>query len=163
MATPDFIRDLRTSIGHELLWLPGVSAVVFDDQGRVLLGKRADTGGWSVIGGIPEPGEQPAETAVREVYEETAVRVVPESVVLVETMPPTRYPNGDVCQFMDVTLRCRAVGGAAQVNDDESLAVAWFAVDALPQLDDYALSRIKRALESGPAWFQGQGVDPQES
>ena len=40
--------------------LPGVSAVVFDDEGRVLLGRRADTGKWSVIGGIPEPGEQPA-------------------------------------------------------------------------------------------------------
>ncbi|MFE3647979.1 MULTISPECIES: NUDIX hydrolase [unclassified Streptomyces] len=155
MAIPEFIRDLRTDIGTKLLWLPGVSAVVFDDAGRVLLGKRADTGGWSVIGGIPEPGEQPAETAVREVYEETAVHVVPEGVVLVETMPPTHYPNGDVCQFMDVTLRCRAVGGTARVNDDESLEVGWFPVDALPALDDYALSRIKKALEAGPTWFQG--------
>ncbi|GFE25410.1 NUDIX hydrolase [Streptomyces nigrescens] len=168
MATPDFIRDLRNSIGRQLLWLPGVSAVVFDGQGRVLLGKRVDTGGWSVIGGIPEPGEQPAETAVREVYEETAVRVVPEGIVLVETMPPTHYPNGDVCQFMDVTLRCRAVGGEAQVNDDESLEVGWFAVDALPELEEYALTRIKRALEAGPAWFHGMeeerpGRHPEEA
>ncbi|MGW7577566.1 NUDIX hydrolase [Streptomyces sp. NPDC054765] len=162
MATPDFIRDLRKTIGRQLLWLPGVSAVVFDGQGRVLLGRRADTGGWSVIGGIPEPGEQPAETAVREVYEETAVRVVPEGVVLIETMPPTHYPNGDVCQFMDVTLRCRAVGGEAKVNDDESLEVGWFAVDALPELEEYALTRIKRALEAGPAWFHGMGEEPEE-
>ncbi|MER6304881.1 NUDIX domain-containing protein [Streptomyces sp. NPDC001657] len=155
MATPEFIRDLRSSIGRQLLWLPGVSAVVFDDDGRVLLGRRADTGGWSVIGGIPEPGEQPAETAVREVYEETAVRVVPEGVVLVETMPPTEYPNGDICQFMDVTLRCRAVGGQARVNDDESLEVGWFTMDALPELDAYALTRIRRAVAAGPTWFHG--------
>ncbi|WP_411142713.1 NUDIX hydrolase [Streptomyces sp. x-80] len=160
MATPDFIHDLRTSIGQQLLWLPGVSAVVFDDAGRVLLGKRADTGGWSVIGGIPEPGEQPAETAVREVYEETAVRVVPERVVLVEAMPPVRYPNGDRCQFMDVTLRCRATGGTARVNDDESLDVGWFAVDDLPAVHDYALTRIERALQDGPTWFRGMGEDP---
>ncbi|MFG2830360.1 NUDIX domain-containing protein [Streptomyces sp. NPDC048434] len=160
MATPDFIRDLRSSIGRQLLWLPGVSAVVFDDQSRVLLGKRADTGGWSVIGGIPEPGEQPAETAMREVYEETAVRVVAERVVLIETMPPTHYPNGDICQFMDVTLRCRAVGGEAKVNDDESLDVGWFAVDALPELEEYALTRIKRALEAGPTWFHEMGEEP---
>ncbi|MFG2227605.1 NUDIX domain-containing protein [Streptomyces sp. NPDC048644] len=160
MATPDFIRDLRTSIGHQLLWLPGVSAVVFDDEGRVLLGKRVDTGNWSVIGGIPEPGEQPAQTAAREVFEETAVRVVPEGVVLVEAMQPMTYPNGDHCQFMDVTLRCRAIGGEAAVNDDESLAVGWFAMDALPVLDDYSLTRIKRAQEAGPAWFQGMGEEP---
>ncbi|KPC59161.1 NUDIX hydrolase [Streptomyces chattanoogensis] len=159
MATPDFIRDLRTSIGTQLLWLPGVTAVVFDEDGRVLLGKRADTGHWTVIGGIPEPGEQPAETAVREVYEETAVRVVPERVVLVESGPPVQYPNGDVCQFMDVTLRCRAIGGEAKVNDDESLEVGWFAVDALPALEDYALIRIKRAMESAPTWFQGMGEE----
>ncbi|GGU76206.1 NUDIX hydrolase [Streptomyces albospinus] len=159
MATPEFIRELRSSIGRQLLWLPGVSAVVFDDDGRVLLGKRADTGGWSVIGGIPEPGEQPAETAVREVYEETAVRVVPEGVVLVETMPPTRYPNGDMCQFMDVTLRCRAVGGEAKVNDDESLAVGWFALDALPELEHFSLTRIGKAMEAGPTWFQGMGEE----
>ncbi|GAU67345.1 putative hydrolase [Streptomyces sp. NBRC 110611] len=162
MGTPDFIRDLRSSIGRQLLWLPGVTAVVFDDQGRILLGRRSDTGGWAVIGGIPEPGEQPAETAVREVFEETAVRVVPERVVLVETTPPIHYPNGDVCQFMDVTLRCRAVGGEARVNDDESLDVGWFPLDALPQLDDHALTRIKRALDDGPAWFHGTDEPPAE-
>ncbi|MFE1766700.1 NUDIX hydrolase [Streptomyces angustmyceticus] len=161
MATPEFIRHLRTSIGRQLLWLPGVSAVVFDDQGRVLLGKRADTGGWSVIGGIPEPGEQPAETAIREVHEETAVRVAVEGVVLIETMPPTHYPNGDVCQFMDVTLRCRAIGGEARVNDDESLEVGWFDVDALPELEEYALTRIKRAQEAGPTWFHKMGEEPE--
>ncbi|MEU6084477.1 NUDIX domain-containing protein [Streptomyces sp. NPDC047108] len=153
MATPDFIRELRATAGHQLLWLPGVSAIVFDDDGRVLLGRRADTGRWSIIGGIGEPGEQPARTAVREVLEETAVRCVPERVVLVQALEPMRYPNGDACQFMDITFRCRAVGGEARVNDEESLDVRWFPLDALPDLEDFALLRIKQALEDGPAWF----------
>ncbi|WP_030667050.1 NUDIX domain-containing protein [Streptomyces rimosus] len=155
MATPDFIRDIRADIGHQLLWLPGVSAVVFDDRGRVLLGRRADSGMWSIIGGIPEPGEQPAETAVREVFEETAVHVVPERVILVEALQRVRYPNGDECQFMDISLRCRAVGGTAVVNDDESLEVGWFALDALPEMEEFAVARIKMALDDGPAWFAG--------
>ncbi|WP_327321849.1 NUDIX domain-containing protein [Streptomyces sp. NBC_01210] len=155
MATPDFIRELRATAGHQLLLLPGVSAVVFDDQGRVLLGRRADTGKWSLIGGIPEPGEQPAVTAVREVYEETAVRCVAERVVLVQALrKPVTYPNGDQCQFMDISFRCRAVGGRARVNDDESLEVGWFSVDALPELKEFSLFRIKQALTEGPAWFQ---------
>ena len=34
MATPDFIRTLRASAGNQLLWLPGVTALVFDDEGN---------------------------------------------------------------------------------------------------------------------------------
>ncbi|GGP63119.1 NUDIX hydrolase [Streptomyces melanogenes] len=153
MATPDFIREIRASAGHQLLFLPGVSVVVFDDEGRVLLGRRVDSGEWSIIGGIPEPGEQPAETAVREVYEETAVRCVVERVVLVDALRPVTYPNGDRCQFMDICLKCRAVGGEARVNDDESLEVGWFPVDALPALDEFALFRIKQAMTDEPTWF----------
>lgn len=153
MATPDFIRTLRASAGHQLLWLPGVTAVPFDDDGRVLLGRRADTRTWSVIGGIPDPGEQPAACAVREVYEETAVRCVAERVVLVQALEPFTYPNGDICQYMDITFRCRAVGGEARVNDDESIEVGWFEVDALPELQDFAAFRIKQALSESPTWF----------
>ncbi|MDX3308643.1 NUDIX hydrolase [Streptomyces sp. NPDC054884] len=154
MPTPDFITEIRASAGHQLLWLPGVSAVVFDDEGRVLLGQRADNGEWTVIGGIPDPGEQPADCAVREVYEEAGVRCVPERVVLVRAGTEMEFPNGDKCQFMDVTFRCRAVGGAARVNDDESVDVGWFAVDALPPLDERQLFRIKQALSDGPTWFE---------
>ncbi|MET7603698.1 NUDIX domain-containing protein [Streptomyces avermitilis] len=153
MATPDFIRTIRASAGHQLLWLPGVTAIVLDDDGRVLLGRRSDTGKWSVIGGIPDPGEQPASCAVREVYEETAVRCVVERVVLVQALEPVTYDNGDTCQYMDITFRCRAVGGEARVNDDESLEVGWFPLDALPELNEFGLLRIKQALSAGPTWF----------
>ncbi|WP_101255965.1 NUDIX hydrolase [Streptomyces barkulensis] len=154
MATPDFIRDLRADVGRRLLFLPGTSAVVLDDEGRVLLVRRADTGHWSIIGGIPEPGEQPADAVVREVYEETAVRAVPERLALVQTLAPVRYPNGDVCQFVDMSFRCRAVGGRARVNDEESLEVGWFGPDELPPLEEFALTRIERAGRDAPTWFQ---------
>ncbi|EFL30138.1 MutT/NUDIX-family protein [Streptomyces viridochromogenes DSM 40736] len=153
MATPDFIRTLRASAGHQLLWLPGVTALVFDDEGRVLLNRRSDTRKWSVIGGIPDPGEQPAACAVREVYEETAVHCVAERIVLVQSLDPVTYDNGDTCQYMDITIRCRAVGGEARVNDDESLDVGWFDIDALPELDEGGLLRIKQALSDAPTWF----------
>ncbi|OMI90760.1 NUDIX hydrolase [Streptomyces sp. BBFR25] len=157
MTTPDFIRDLRASAGHQLLWLPGVTAVVFDDEGRVLLGRRSDNGRWSLIGGIPEPGEQPAACAVREVEEETAVQCVVERLVLVQALKPVTYDNGDVCQFMDITFRCRAVGGEARVNDDESLEVGWFAVDALPDIQEFGQTRVKQAMSDAPTWFEPTG------
>lgn len=153
MGTPDFIRTIRNSAGHQLLWLPGVSAVVLDDRGRVLLGRRADNHKWAVPSGIPDPGEQPADCAAREVYEETAVRCVPERIVMVNSGEAVTYGNGDICQFMDITFRCRAVGGEARVNDDESLEVGWFEVDAMPTMHERQLFRIKQALSDEPTWF----------
>ncbi|MFE7134610.1 NUDIX domain-containing protein [Streptomyces sp. NPDC057638] len=164
MGTPDFIREIRASAGHQLLLLPGVSMIVFDEEGRVLLARRSDDGRWSVIGGIPEPGEEPAAAAVREVFEETAVRCVAERVVLVAARPePVTYPNGDVCQYMDITFRCRAVGGEARVNDDESLEVGWFGLDELPELSERALFRIHQARSDGPAWFRPAPSPPAAS
>ncbi|MFF4908291.1 NUDIX hydrolase [Streptomyces sp. NPDC001260] len=153
MPTPDFIREIRATAGHQLLWLPGVSAVVLDDEGRVLLGQRADNHRWALISGIPDPGEQPAAAVVREVEEETGVRVAVERLVSVRSGRPVTYPNGDVCQFMDLCFRCRVLGGEARVNDDESLAVGWFSLDELPEMTEFHHFRIKQALSDEPTWF----------
>ncbi|MGW3095392.1 NUDIX hydrolase [Streptomyces sp. NPDC001102] len=153
MPTPDFIREIRATAGHQLLWLPGVSAVVFDDEGRVLLGQRADNFRWALISGIPDPGEQPAAAVVREVEEETGVRVAVERLVSVRSSRQVTYPNGDVCQFMDLCFRCRVLGGEARVNDDESLAVGWFSLDELPEMTEFHHFRIKQALSDEPTWF----------
>ena len=73
MPTPEFVLELRKKIGHDLLWLNGVTGCVLDDRGRLLLGRRSDTGEWAMIYGINEPGEQPADTVVREIKEETGI------------------------------------------------------------------------------------------
>lgn len=160
MPTPDFILTLRKHVGHDLLWLSGVTAVIFDDDERVLLHQRSDTGEWALISGILEPGEQPANTAAREAYEEAGVHVEVERLASVVADQPMTYPNGDVVQFLDITFRCRAVGGSARVNDDESLAVEWFAMDELPPLNATMRARLARAAAPAElAWF----VPPPES
>ena len=153
MATPQFIQDIRAKAGDTLLFLPGVVMVVFDDQGRILLNRRADTGRWALISGIPDPGEQPAQAALREIQEETGVSAVVERVLSVFTNKPVVYANGDRAQYVDIVLQCRALGGHARVNDDESLEVGWFAPDALPPLGPIARSRIDLALRDEPTWF----------
>ena len=111
--------------GHDLLLLPGVGAIVVDDRGRLLFARRSDTGRWAVVAGMVEPGEQPADTIVREVHEETGVDVAVERILGVATHP-VDYPNGDRCDYLSITFLCRATGGTARVNDDESLDVGWF-------------------------------------
>ena len=85
MSTPEFILELRKKVGHDLLWLMGVSGYVDDEQGRVLLGKRSDTGEWAMVYGINEPGEEPADTVAREVKEETGVDVIVTDLVSVKS------------------------------------------------------------------------------
>ncbi|GAA2146630.1 NUDIX domain-containing protein [Glycomyces algeriensis] len=53
----------------------GADAAVFDDEGRVLVIKRTDTGQWAVPGGGAEVGEPVALAAVREAFEETGLEV----------------------------------------------------------------------------------------
>ena len=159
MATPDYIVGMRKHVGHDLLWLPSVSAVVRNDAGELLLGQRADDGRWSVISGFVEPGEQPATALVREVREETGLDVAPVRMSSAVSHPHT-YPNGDRCEYLNLGFLCRVVAGTARVNDDESLAVRWFPLDRLPELDKHALLVIAYALRENPAGrLPGAGYD----
>ncbi|MFE9206531.1 NUDIX domain-containing protein [Micromonospora sp. NPDC007230] len=157
MPVSPYVARLRQHIGHDLLMLYGVSAVVTDDAGRLLLARRGDNGRWSLPAGMVDPGEQPAEALLREVYEETGVRVAIERVGGVATHP-VRYPNGDTCEYLNVWFRCRAVGGAATADGDESVAVGWFDGTDLPELDDWSRLRIDTALrEQARAWYAAPG------
>jgi 8-oxo-dGTP pyrophosphatase MutT (NUDIX family) len=148
MATPEFILELRKKVGHDLLWLTGITAVVLDDDERVLLVRRTDTGRWSLPAGILEPGEQPALGLLREIEEETGVESEIVRLVSLETLPPSSYPNGDQVQFLDLCFRCRPIRGEARVNDDESLEVAWYSLEDLPELTDRELVYLANAREA---------------
>ncbi|MET4619717.1 ADP-ribose pyrophosphatase YjhB (NUDIX family) [Arthrobacter sp. 2762] len=155
MGAPEFILKLREKIGNDPLWLPAVRGVVFDDDGRVLLCQRADNHHWTVITGILEPGEHPAPGLVREIFEETAVVAETERILAVGVVGPVTFPNGDICDFLDITFRCRYVSGDAQVNDDESIAVGWFGLDELPDMSEGNLQAIRLATEpEGPVAYQ---------
>ena len=155
MPIPEFVVDIRTKIGHDLLWLPGVTAVVLDDDERVLLVRRSDDLRWTLVTGCLDPGEQPAAGAIREIEEETAVLASVERVLAVESLPTVVYPNGDRSQFLDVAFLCRATGGTARVNDDESVDVGWFGLDELPDLPERHLQCIKDALgDAGTVRFE---------
>ena len=74
MPIPDFILELRELVGTRPLPLVGVTAVVIRDH-QVLLGRRSDNGALTPVTGIVDPGEEPADAAVREALEEAGVVV----------------------------------------------------------------------------------------
>jgi 8-oxo-dGTP diphosphatase len=152
MAISEYLRDLRAKIGHDLLLTPGVAAVIINEAGEVLLQRRSDNGEWGLPGGAMEPGEEPAETLVREIREETALEVVPERIVGVYSGSDfrVRYDNGDEAMIVSITFACRPLAGEPRVNDDESLEIRYFAPGALPSMEPRHLMRIEDALRNDP-------------
>ncbi len=153
----EYVRKIRARMGHDLIMFPTVSAVVVNDGGEVLLGQRSDNRRWSLIEGMLDPGEQPADGIVREVYEETGVEVAIDRLAGVSLHQVT-YSNGDLCHMVNTWFRCSVAGGEARVNDEESVSVRWFPLDRLPPLSDFAMLRIRTGVDKdGPAWFAPTG------
>jgi len=136
MPISAYVAKLRAKIGHDLLLLPGVTAVVINARDEVLLQLRRDTETWAPPSGGVEPGETVADAAIREVLEETGISVVPERVLAVLSGRDylVTYPNGDRMATVTTVFRCRpADASSPRVNDDESLAIRYFPRAALPE------------------------------
>ena len=75
------LERIRLLVGHQLLGAPSVSVAIRDPLGRVLLVRHSEGGVWVLPGGAIEPEESPAEAAVREAREETALAIAPQRLV----------------------------------------------------------------------------------
>jgi 8-oxo-dGTP pyrophosphatase MutT (NUDIX family) len=125
-----YVRALRRRVGHELLLLPSVTALVFDERRRMLLVHDVSTDRWVTPGGGIEPGDTPAETLVREVSEEVGLIVEPRRIAGVFGGRPEfviTYGNGDVVAYVMTVFECAVVGGALRPDGDEVQATAWVA------------------------------------
>ncbi len=141
---PDFVVDIRRKIGHDPLWLPGVTAVVRRGE-EVLLVKRSDNGQWAPVTGIVDPEEEPAVAAAREALEEAGVRISVDRLAATSVHGQIVHVNGDRAAYLDLTFACTWLSGAAHVADDESTDVRWWPIDALPPMGEVMRQRIEAA------------------
>lgn len=152
MPTPDFVLDLRRRIGHDPLWLPGVTAIVLDtERTRVLLVRRADDGRWTPVTGIIDPGEEPAQAGAREVLEEAGVIAQAERLVSIRALPEITHPNGDRAQYLDICFLFHHVSGDPYPADGENTAARWFDIDDLPTMNDRFHHQLAAALSADVA------------
>ena len=153
------LESLRGTLFSQFTPLVGGDAAIIDDGGRVLLGRRADDGTWSLPGGALQVGETPAEGVVREVREETGLTCEPVALVGVFDIRPGR--DSRVQHVYLITFLCRPVNGLphlASSHAHETLDLGWFPEDDLPaDLTPHSASRLAAAFciwrEGGPAWF----------
>jgi ADP-ribose pyrophosphatase YjhB (NUDIX family) len=133
--------------------IPAASAIVVNEADRILLIRRSDNALWSIPGGAMEVGECIADTAVREVKEETGLEVVPEAIVGIYTNPRhvIEYADGEVRQQFSICFACRLVGGELATSE-ESTEVGFFApaeIEAMAMHKSIRL-RIRHYLEHRP-------------
>ena len=115
MPISEYLKGLRSKIGHDLLLGPAVAAVIRNEARDVLVHQRRDNGVWELPAGGVDPGEAPAQAVVREVYEETGLRVRPVRLLGVFGGTTVVHPNGDETQPYCTLFECEVVGGSSSL------------------------------------------------
>lgn len=128
------VRRLRSYVGHEPIIVPCAASIVYDDRGRLLMVRRADSGLWALPAGIMELGERIDQTAIRETKEETGLEVRPTHLTGFYTGKDqlADYPNGDRAWLALACFACGIESGRIRPDGTESLDVAFFEPDSLP-------------------------------
>jgi ADP-ribose pyrophosphatase YjhB (NUDIX family) len=142
MPRIDYHDDPAAPAANSLV--PAASAVVTDEQGRILLHRRSDNDRWSLPGGAMELGESIAGCAVRETLEETGFEVEVTGIVGTYSNPGHvfAYDDGEVRQEFSVCFAARVVGGAPRVSE-ESTEVAWFRPEEIAGLPMVEAMRLR--------------------
>ncbi len=129
----DYLTSLRQHVGHAPLLMVGAATLLVDEQNRLLLLKRSDSGCWGPPGGAVELGEAIETAARREVHEETGLELGELSLFGVFSGPELfyRYPNGDEVYNITIVFLARFEGGEVRLNGEHT-AWDWFIVAAIP-------------------------------
>jgi 8-oxo-dGTP diphosphatase len=120
----------------------GASVVIFNDSGHVLLVKHTyGRLNWELPGGNAESDESIIDTALREVHEETGLRVR-----ALHTTGIYYEPEDDIHQFV---FLCQAYDPAAVPcpDADEITQCAFWPLTALPRpISDFTIRRVTDAV-----------------
>ncbi|MEU5311339.1 NUDIX hydrolase [Streptomyces sp. NPDC021562] len=137
--------------------------LLFDEHDRVLLVDPTYKPGWEFPGGVVEPGEAPAQAGVREVQEETGIRLAETPGLLVidwERPTPPRY--GGLRLLFDGGRLDSAEAGRLVLPGPElrdwRFVTEQEAAELLPPVRYERLRWALRAREHGAALYLEAGV-----
>lgn len=136
--TGSYIWSLRQKVGSRTLLVPGAQVLLLDAEGQGLFQQRVDNGVWELPAGSCEEGGDFADAAVREVAEETGLRVEREDLVAFGTLSDPgvhtlTYPNGDVTHCFALCFVARRWSGELAPGADEVRQAVFGPLDAPPR------------------------------
>lgn len=119
---------------------PGVSAVIFDTQHRILFMKRRHGDFWCLPGGRIDPDESAQECCVRETEEETGLQTRIVRLISSNTSPRSvvHYPDGNIHRSFVLCFEAEVIGGTLS-ESAESEGFRWLArheIDAARLIPD---------------------------
>ena len=95
-----FRMALDERVSHIPFIQTGSAVIIRNKDGKILLQERTDRDAWSLPGGCQDLGEDLRATAIREVYEETGIKLNTKDLILLDTISGKSrrniYPNGDI-------------------------------------------------------------------
>ena len=150
---PEWMKNVGSGVPGYVTPKVTVGAVVGDDQGRILLMQRADSGMWLYPTGWADVGYSPSEVAVKEVQEETGIDC--EVVQLLGVYDGMRMGFSRIPLY-SVVFHCRAVGGTLDPHPLEATAAGFFHEDELPQ----GVIGFERWGAHAMAAIRGESIDP---
>jgi ADP-ribose pyrophosphatase YjhB (NUDIX family) len=120
MPRADYLNDPEAPPANSVV--PAVSAIVPDEDGRILLIRRTDNNYWSIPGGGLEPGESVRQAAAREVLEETGIVCEVTGLVGIYSDPNhvAAYDDGEVRQEFSICFTARMLGGRIATSPESS-------------------------------------------
>lgn len=162
------LEPLRATVFTHITPFAVGDAAIIDEDGRILLIRRADNGLWAMPGGGFEVGETPAEGAVREALEETGVHCQPVALVGVfDSRLCGTVSRHHLYQFVFLCRPEEGVEPVAPSHANEIRTMSWFAEGDLPvDVDPGHAIRIPIAFQiwrgERPAYFD-QTADGHQS
>ena len=131
----DYIKWIRGKVGHDQIFLNFSGACITNNEGKILLQKRAASRDeWGFPGGALEIGESAEEAVIREVQEETGLSVAVDTLIGVYTKYFDVYSNGDKAQTILFLFQCSVTGGSLNVDQEETFDLAFFDPHKAPEL-----------------------------
>lgn len=115
------------------------AAVITDDDGRLLLVRKAGTTAFMQPGGKPEPGETPAETLARELAEEVGLHVEPDALEPLGSFTATAANEPGFAVVADV-FRVD-IGDQQPIPDAEIAELRWVTAATASDLEIAPLAR----------------------
>ena len=136
------IRPVCPACGYVHFYDPKVAAAVFIEDGdRILLIKRGvepERGRWALPAGYVNAHEDPRQTAIREVREETGLEV--RITRLIDVFYSGRQNGASII----IVYAAEVIGGTLQPQDDAEKA-EWFTAEHLPDLAFESTRRLVAA------------------